>query len=109
MATHLFLALFLSLLVTATSNLQAWNTSSQQRLVSFPNSINTNGSDTSDDSKGLNVLKNSSSNTTLQAVNAISLRQPSLLHSDGASKEHDYSCSHPWFYPQEQQQWKYSM
>ena len=45
------------------------------------------------------VLKNSSSNSTLQPVDAISLRQPSLLHSDGASKEHKHSCSRPWFYP----------
>ena len=99
---HLFLALLLSLLVTATSNSAAWNASSQQRLESFPSSTNTNASDTSqhsDDSKGLNALKNSSSNTTLQTANAISLRQLSLLHSDGASKEHEYSCSRPWFYP----------
>ena len=99
---HLFLALLLSLLVTATSNSQAWNASSQQRLVSFPSSTNTNASDTnqhSDNSKELNALKNSSSNTTLQTVDASSLRQPSLLHSDGASKERKYSCSRPWFYP----------
>ena len=32
-------------------------------------------------------------------MDASSLTRPLLLHSDGASKEHKYSCSHPWFYP----------
>ena len=95
---HLFFALLLSLLVTATSNSQIWNASSQQRPLSFPTSTNTNASDTNQHSDDNKALINNSSNTTLQAVDASSLRQSSLLHSDGASKEHEYSCSHPWFY-----------
>ena len=97
MTVHLLLALFIYtlLLGTANSDSQAWNASNQQRLVSFSGGANI--SKTSQ--KSVDVLKNSSSNTTLQAVDAISLRQPTLFHSDGASKEHEYSCSRPWFYP----------
>ena len=49
--------------------------------------------------KSSKVLMNSSSNTTLQAVDASSPTKSLLLHSDGASKEHEYSCSRPWFHP----------
>ena len=95
MTAHLLLALFLLLLGTANSESQAWNASNQHRMVPF-----SGGADTSEKSqKSSKVLMNSSSNTTLQAVDASSLRQSLLLHSDGASKEHEYSCSRPWFYP----------
>ena len=77
------------MLDTANSDPQAWS-------VGAANTTETNQNNKS---KELNVLKNSSSNSTLQPVDAISLRQPSLLHSDGASKEHKHSCSRPWFYP----------
>ena len=91
MVTVIHLVLLLLMLDTANSDSQAWSAGA----------ANTNTSKTSqnNNSKELNALKNSSSNTTLQAVDAISLRQPSLLHSDGASKEHECSCSRPWFYP----------
>ena len=89
MTAHLLLALFLLLLGTANSESQAW---SQQRLVSFSGGANTS-------EKSSKVLMNSSSNTTLQAVDASSPTKSLLLHSDGANKEHEYSCSRPWFYP----------
>ena len=93
MTVCLLLALFLLLLGTANSKSQAWsNASNQQRLVSFSGGANTS-------EKSSKVLMNSSSNTTLQAVDASSPTQSLLLHSDGASKEHEYSCSRPWFYP----------
>ena len=94
MSVHLFLVLFLLLLGTANSESQAWNASNQQRLVPF-----SGGSNTSEKSqKNSKVLMNSSSNTTLQAVDASSLTKSLLLHSDGTSKEHEHSCSRPWFY-----------
>ena len=104
--TVIHFVLLLLMLDTANSDSQAWSSSNQQRVVTFSGGANTNSSKTSqnNNSKELNALKNSSSNTTLQAVDLIlltqpSLRQPSLLHSDGASKEHKHSCSRPWFYP----------
>ena len=93
MTAHLFLALFLLLWSTANSKSQAWsNASNQQRLVSFSGGANIS-------EKSSKVLMNSSSNTTLQAVDASSPTKSLLLHSDGANKEHEYSCSRPWFYP----------
>ena len=71
MAMHLFLALLLSLLVTATSNSQVWNASSQQRLVSFPTSTNPSASDTSQHSDDNKALINNSSNTTNEAVSLL--------------------------------------
>ena len=95
MTVHLVLALFLLLLGTANPDSQAWNVSNQQRLVPF-----SGGSNTSEKSqKSSKVVMNSSSNTTPQAVDASSLTKSLLLHSDGASKEHEHSCSRPWFYP----------
>ena len=101
MDLHLHFALLLLLLSTANSltDSQAWSASNQQRMMSFSEAANTKPSPQINNSKGLIVLMNSSSNTTLQTVDASSLRQPSLLHSGGASKEHEYSCSRPWFYP----------
>ena len=98
MDLRLHFALLLLLLSTANSltDSQAWSASNQQRMMSFSEAANTKPSN---NSKGLVVLINSSSNTTLQAVDASSLTKSLLLHSDGASKEHDYSCSRPWFYP----------
>ena len=99
MTVHLLLALFIYtlLLGTANSDSHTWNASNQQRLVLFSGGANI--SKTSE--KSVDLQKNSSSNTTLQAVDAISQRQPSLLHSDGASKEHKHSCSRSWFYPKD--------
>ena len=88
MTVHLFLALFLLLLGTANSESQAW---SQQRLVSFSGGANTS-------EKSSKVLMNSSSNTTLRAVDEFSPTKSLLLHRDGANKEHEYSFSRPWFY-----------
>ena len=101
MDLHLHFALLLLLLSTANSltDSQAWSASNQQRMMSFSEAANIKPSPQINNSKGLIVLMNSSSNTTLQAVDASSLRQPSSLHSGGASKEHEYSCSRPWFYP----------
>ena len=97
MTVHLLYALFIYtlLLGTANSDSQTWYASNQQRLVLFSGGANI--SKTSQ--KSVDLQKNSSSNTTLQTVDAILLRQPTLPRSDGASKEHKHSCSRPWFYP----------
>ena len=91
MVTVIHLVLLLLMLDTANSDSQAWSAGAANTNTSKTNQNN--------NSKGLNALKNSSSNKTLKAVDATSQRQPSLLHSDGASKEHKHSCSRPWFYP----------